>query len=392
MIKKAFLFLLLGLTLGSCSSDTNSESEKESEEMEDNFTITGTVEGAAGQTLYLEAQTPNGTLSVASTTLDPGGNFSMTGNIRGFGLYQLRLGDISGNVLLLTLLPDDKLKLNATSTTFASAPQASGTEWSANLTDYMKEVTEFRDKQNALGLKKDKLSEEQLMAEYMTLKSKIDSFAIQRMRKNPENPFNLVLSTYAVPSTSFEDWNPSSLNVLRAVSEAFGKRFKESPISQTLAEQVYQIEIAYNQHLANNSGTRPAPEIALKNPDGKEIRLSSLRGNYVLIDFWASWCAPCRKESPNVVKLYKKYKDKGFTVYSVSLDNDRAAWVEAIKKDGLIWPNHVSDLLQWNSPMPQLYGFDGIPYTVLVNKEGNIIGTGLRGPALEQKLKEIFEN
>ena len=110
----------------------------------------------------------------------------------------------------------------------------------------------------------------------------------------------------------------------------------------------------------------------------------------VLIDFWASWCGPCRKENPNVVKLYKKYKFKGFTVLSVSLDEDPNKWKEAIAKDGLEWNNHVSDLMGWNSKMPQLYGFEGIPFTVLVNKEGKIIGRELRGEQLEQKLKNVF--
>jgi hypothetical protein len=90
--------------------------------------------------------------------------------------------------------------------------------------------------------------------------------------------------------------------------------------------------------------------------------------------------------------MYNKYKDKGFTVYSVSLDDNVEAWKTAIASDGLTWPNHVSDLLKWNSPLPQLFGFEGIPYTVLIDKEGKIIGTGLRGASLEQKLREIFGN
>jgi thiol-disulfide isomerase/thioredoxin len=149
--------------------------------------------------------------------------------------------------------------------------------------------------------------------------------------------------------------------------------------------------MAYEEFLASNGGGKVAPEIALKSPEGKVIKLSSLRGKYVLIDFWASWCGPCRKENPNVVRLYNKYKNKGFTVYSVSLDKDAAAWKGAIASDGLVWPNHVSDLLHWNSPMPALYGFQGIPYTVLVDKEGKIIATGLRGETLEQKLSELLD-
>ena len=129
-----------------------------------------------------------------------------------------------------------------------------------------------------------------------------------------------------------------------------------------------------------------APEIALKNPGGTDLRLSALKGKIVLIDFWASWCGPCRKENPNVVKLYKKYKNQGFEIFSVSLDQDQNAWKGAIEKDGLIWPNHVSDLMGWQTPLVQSYGIQGIPHTVLLNREGNIVGVGLRGAQLEQKL------
>jgi len=115
-----------------------------------------------------------------------------------------------------------------------------------------------------------------------------------------------------------------------------------------------------------------------------------LKGKYVLIDFWASWCGPCRRENPNVVRLYKEYKDKGFTIFSVSLDQDGAAWKEAILADGLVWPYHVSDLLAWNTPLTQTYAFNSIPHTVLIDREGKIIARNLRGESLEQKLKEIL--
>lgn len=133
-----------------------------------------------------------------------------------------------------------------------------------------------------------------------------------------------------------------------------------------------------------------ATEINLPNPNGEYVKLSSLRGKYVLVDFWASWCGPCRRENPNMVHLYQKYKDKGFTIYGVSLDMDRASWIEAIAQDRLTW-TQVSDLAYWNSIVVPKYGISGIPATVLIDKEGKIIAKDLRGPELDAKLQEVLK-
>ena len=109
-----------------------------------------------------------------------------------------------------------------------------------------------------------------------------------------------------------------------------------------------------------------------------------------MLDFWASWCRPCRAENPNVVNVYNKYKNKGFTVYSVSLDQKREQWLNAISKDGLIWPNHVSDLQGWRSAAGAIYGINSIPKTFLIDRNGNIAATNLRGQELEKKVKELL--
>ena len=132
-----------------------------------------------------------------------------------------------------------------------------------------------------------------------------------------------------------------------------------------------------------------APEIALPNPDGQVIRLSSLRGNYVLIDFWAAWCKPCRMENPNVVKVYNQYKDKNFEILGVSLDRTKEAWVKAIEQDGLPW-KHISDLKYFRSVAAATYQINAIPATYLIDPDGKIIAKNLRGPSLVAKLKEIF--
>ena len=140
-----------------------------------------------------------------------------------------------------------------------------------------------------------------------------------------------------------------------------------------------------------------APDLKFNNPDGQQLDLYSNRGYYVLVDFWASWCGPCRGENPNVVATYKKFQNlkfkgaKGFKIFSVSLDQNAAAWKGAIASDHLEWPDHVSDLKGWSSAAAQLYGVQSIPTNFLIDPKGVIIAHGLRGEALGDKLAELVK-
>lgn len=177
------------------------------------------------------------------------------------------------------------------------------------------------------------------------------------------------------------------------VYEKVNARFQKELPDSELGKELNQFIVQSKQQAASAGKTKigaVAPNIDLPNPEGANMALADLKGKVVLVDFWASWCGPCRRENPNVVRLYDKYKAQGFEVYSVSLDSDTGRWVQAIEKDNLKWSNHVSDLKKWSSAPAALYGVKSIPTTFLLDKDGKIIGKNLRGAQLESKLAEIF--
>jgi thiol-disulfide isomerase/thioredoxin len=206
----------------------------------------------------------------------------------------------------------------------------------------------------------------------------------QMLGQYPLLPYNLYKEYYLDIDKNLYEKYPTDENVL-----AFHKQVED-------IQNQFDYENQLKQAAANASVGKTAPNIALQDPNGQMRQLSDLKGKVVMIDFWASWCRPCRMSNPVLVQTYNKYAARGFDVFSVSLDglpkqqNAKQEWEQAIQQDNLTWENHVSDLSGWGSAMVQLYGFSGIPHTVLLDRNGVIVAKNLRGAALESKIEELL--
>lgn len=190
-------------------------------------------------------------------------------------------------------------------------------------------------------------------------------------------------STANEPGLGIEPFdNKQVIGFIDEVSKKFPKHIATAGLKLNLQQQMQALE-------DKTWIGKQAPDISLPNPSGQPVSLSSLKGKYVLVDFWASWCRPCRAENPNIVAAFAQYANKGFIVFGVSLDDDAAAWKNAIENDKLNWPQ-VSDLKKWESPVVAQYKFNGIPFNVLVDPQGKIVAEGLRGPALQETLARLL--
>lgn len=357
-----------------------------------NFFISGNVKDGFNASLVVEANTSSGVIRIAQAYTDAKGDFSISGVIEGMGLYQLRLEEQQKSreqkVIPLTLDKGDSLKLALDFNTFNSSPIYSGTRWSSPMNTYIEEMNQFTEWQKSLVNPK-QYDNETLMNMVLKEKASMDEFSLKSIKKDPSNPINIILMSNLMPMMGFEYWEESQLDGLKELKRGFEEAYPTNPMTLNIAKQVDQVEKDYKDYI-NFTKNNIAPEISLQNPEGEVLNLTDLRGKYVLIDFWASWCGPCRMENPNVVRVYNEYKDKNFDIFSVSLDQDMTKWKKAIAADGLSWPNHVSDLQGWNSAVVPSYGIKGIPHTVLIDPEGKIVATNLRGPMLEKKLKEVL--
>lgn len=395
-----FVLLMFSALLVSCDAENEDDDNAPVEEKQ---TISGQIPDAAGKLIIAQVYNVDRWLQLGQADIDAQGNFSIKLPKEAF-IVQLV---IEQSAVPIALGGNDSVYVRCDYPVMMDNFKISNIEDADDLNKMValnaKFNTGYRDQMQQLRSMEQGAEAEALIKVIQSGKKPMEDFAIAFLNKKPGSPVAQLFAMQLFPDMGLENWNVAYGEVLEKVLAAYNESYPEARFTRGLENNLSAWTDSYDQTMnaekrkafygnldRNVEIGSPAPDIWMDMVSGGDMKLSDLKGQYVLIDFWASWCGPCRKENPNVVRLYKKYKDKGFTVFSVSLDDNAANWKSAIEKDELEWPYHVSDLLKWNSVVVQLYKFDGIPHTVLIDKKGTIIGKNLRGNELENKLKELF--
>lgn len=374
-------------------------------------TISGVFSGENGLGVTMELRMwvpdPNGPggkfESIGSATSDMQGHFEIVPD-RSLVLdyYQLMVSGMTPMVIIMDSTMHVHIQAEIPDGGFIADARITGSEPCADVHEYYAKAmplqTTLSMLRGTMQRTKDKDKMQELSDRAAQKKIEADNWAKQFIKDHPGSPALLGPLEHLEPRSNAELF----AQVLETTEDQLGEGTFHQAL--TAATAVKQPQRDNDRVVRQGNGANPpraaknsrygigdeAPEIVMADPDGNVRRLSDLRGKVVLIDFWASWCGPCRRENPNVVRAYEQFQSKGFEVFSVSLDQNADRWKAAIAMDGLNWPNHVCDLKGWQNEAARAYGVSSIPHALLVDQEGTIVATHLRGAALTAQLNQLL--
>jgi peroxiredoxin len=385
-MKKLYILLLIAIVAVSC----NQKGSK--------IVIKGELENAKGLKLFIQELTAKGNAKIDTLDLGKSGKFRFSKTIEYPSFYNLWVD--KGRPITIVALPKDRIKIIGVADSLDKTYRVEGSEESERsqilnrmldntihkLDSLNKVYQQFLNNPNIAQI------EQTLQNNYNRFIDEQRAFTLMFIDKDINSYTNIIALYQQINSKTFILYKDEDFKYFEKVYNALRKKYPNSPYISVIGENIERMQQQLNsvklQEMISKLGV-DAPEIVLPTPYGDSIRLSSFKGKYVLVDFWASWSAPCRSENRNLAAIYKKFKPKGFEIYQVSLDKTRDAWITAIREDGCSWIN-VSDLKFWDSPAAKLYTIESVPTSFLLDKEGTIMAKNLEGQALYDRLAQLL--
>lgn len=386
-MKRIKSFFLVVIVLSGCNAQKG-------------FELHGNLENSTGKTLYLDELGTSSIMTIDSLIVGENSSFQFKQELAIPKFFLLKASQ--NNFVTLLINPGQKVVFNGNMDHLSEGYTLEGSPDSKLIQDYNQHLQQNIEKLRDLNqIYNDSLQSPNIQTIITDLDERSKriledqkEYTIRYINDNSQSLASLLALYQQITPRNYVLDPTKDIEYFIMVDSILYNLYPESEPVQALHAQVIElkerIETMRLRELQFGIGATP-PEIALPNPDGDTITLSSTRGKVVLLDFWAAWCNPCRQENPNLVENYNKYNSKGFEIFQVSLDRERSNWLGAIESDALNQWIHVSDLQYWNSLVVTLYQLSSIPSSFLLDREGKIIAHDLRGDDLGQKLSEIFE-